>query len=67
MRDEIDLKAARCEGKEAYRTAALANIVAGRRQRKVATLKAYRCEFCGFYHIGNSKRRRGLRRSRQMG
>lgn len=44
-----------CEGKERYGSFSRASKVASRRaHNKGAALCAYRCTFCGKYHIGNN-------------
>lgn len=57
---KAEFRAAACQGKEPYRTAALAMKVLRRRQRNGGdhkTLQAYRCKLCGNYHIGAAMRK----------
>lgn len=44
------LRVAGCEGKVKYRDRSIAERVAKKRKK----LHAYKCEFCGEYHIGRS-------------
>lgn len=43
-----------CDGKEAYDSARLVHAVLRRGARARGPRQAYRCDHCGFYHIGSS-------------
>lgn len=55
MKDEgLDWKATGCTGKQSFDTKALAERVATLSSgRRSAPMNAYKCQFCGKYHIGN--------------
>lgn len=56
MRDDA---AGSCEGKEAYRSPALAHKVLKRRRHRddARDLDVYRCPFCGSWHLGTHRKR----------
>jgi hypothetical protein len=47
-------KAACCDGKQAYQSAALAADVVRRMKhnKNVKNISSYRCPFCGLWHVG---------------
>jgi hypothetical protein len=61
MTEEEKLKRTTCVGKAKHLTRAAAEHQKnkGKRTRKTMpkgfTIKAYKCQFCNFYHVGNSK------------
>lgn len=45
-----------CAGKQVFATSQLARQVASRWRRQRESYDAYRCDLCGRWHIGHSKR-----------
>lgn len=63
MPTDLPDRDASCDGKCSL-TADLAHRVAARIARRAKChVEAYRCAWCGFWHVGNSPRRRRKRRS----
>lgn len=48
--EQVENRAAMCEGKEAFETPQMAHRVAKRRRE--FCVEPYRCRFCGLFHIG---------------
>lgn len=47
----MTLKSMQCDGKASFATPQLAQAVVSRRGKNRG--RAYRCKFCGFFHIGS--------------
>jgi hypothetical protein len=52
MTDDPSRQLARCEGKESFRSGALAREVAQRMTRRGGSVEVYRCQFCNGHHVG---------------
>lgn len=55
--------ASTCLGKQQH-DAATARMLAARKQSKNPGLNAYRCDECGYWHVGGGKKVRGRKLSR---
>lgn len=53
--------ASQCTGKERFGTPQLAHDIARRRQREHKSNEAYRCDYCGFWHIGQRLKKQDRR------
>jgi len=51
---------ASCIGKQRFQSAKLAHAVVKRGDKRGKRRQAYRCEYCGFYHLGRSVKRRRI-------
>jgi hypothetical protein len=58
MASKRRLRRIACEGKKQYKDVNIANIAAGKAAHRAEQwIRAYKCEFCGRWHIGHPPQR----------
>jgi uncharacterized membrane protein YgcG len=52
-----EIKARSCDGKRRYRTKRGADgvVLEIARQQRDESIRAYKCQFCGYWHVGHRK------------